>query len=103
MTAMDRSDIVYLVKNHYETDDIGQQVAKEDLRKVYCNVSSVSGTEWAEAGRIGIKPDFKISMFRYDYQGETALYMNGTRYSVYRTYAAQNEIIELYVEKKAGV
>lgn len=100
---MDRSDIVYLVKNRYETDDIGQQIAKEDCRKVFCNVSSVSGTEWAEAGRIGIKPDFKISMFRYDYQGETVLYLHGIRYSVYRTYAAQNEIIELYVEKKAGV
>ncbi len=100
---MDRSDIVYLVKNHYETDDIGQQVAKEYLRKVYCNVSSVSGTEWAEAGRIGIKPDFKISMFRYDYRDETTLYLKDVKYSVYRTYAAQNEIIELYVEKKAGV
>lgn len=100
---MDRSNIISLVEERYEQDDIGQQIPVETGRNVYCNVSSVSGSEWMEAGRNGIKAEYKVTMYRYDYHGELIAELNGVRYSVYRTYIARNEMIELYLEKKAGV
>lgn len=100
---MDRSNLIYLIKEEYTQDEIGQQIAVETKRKAFCNIASVSGSEWMETGRNGIKAAYKVSMFRYDYQGELIAELNGNRYAVYRTYEKQNEVIELYLEKKAGV
>lgn len=100
---MDRSRTIKLIKQTYQTDEIGQKVPVETEKEVFCSVSSVSGSEWFEAGRNGIKPEIKVTMFCPDYQGEEIVELDGTRYSVYRTYLAKHELIELYLEKKAGV
>ena len=100
---MDRSRTLKLISQTYKKDSIGQMIPEETEREVFCSVSSVSGSEWIEAGRNGIRPEVKITMFQPDYQGELITELDGTRYSVYRTYMAKNELIELYLEKKAGV
>lgn len=100
---MDRSNVITLVKQTYDKDVIGQVISKESERQVFCNIASVSGSEWMEAGRNGIKPEYQVTMFRYDYEGELIAVLDGVRYGVYRTYMAQGENIELYLEKKAGV
>lgn len=41
-------------------------------------------------------------MFAFDYNGEDIVEIDGNRYSVYRTYRAKADEIELYLEKKAG-
>lgn len=69
---------------------------------VYCNVSSVTGSEWFEGGRNGLNPQYRFTMFAPDYEGEEVLEYNGERYAIYRTYVGQNETIELYTEKKKG-
>lgn len=43
-----------------------------------------------------------MTMFFGDYEGETLVGYNGRMYSVYRTYQAKTDIIELYVERKGG-
>lgn len=100
---MDRSRILTLVAMTYETDDIGQQVPKETKRDVFCNVTSVSASEWYDAGRAGMKAEYRATMFVYDYQGEEVAVLDGVRYGVYRTYLGRNETIELYLERKAGI
>ena len=100
---MDRSRTLKLISQTYKKDSIGQMIPEETEREVFCFVSSVSGSEWLEAGRNGIRPEVKITMFQPDYQGELIAELDGTRYSVYRTYMAKHELIELYLEKKAGV
>lgn len=100
---MDRSRILTLIEVTYIDDSIGQQIAKETPREVYCGVSSVSASEWFEAGRAGLKPEYRVTMFAPDYQGEEIAELDGVRYGIYRTYLGGNETIELYLEKKAGV
>lgn len=117
---MDRSSLIYLVKETYELDEIGQRVQRESARPVYCDVTSVSGQEWFQANQQGMKPMFRIRMFKYDYEGELIVNIGGTleggeltggrRYGVYRTFEgtrrtaeARGDEIELYVEEKAGV
>lgn len=100
---MDKSNIVTLVKKEYVQDDIGAFKATETSRDIYCNISSVSGVEWMDAGRNGINAQYKITVFEYDYEGEEIAELNGVRYGIYRTYIGKNENLELYLEKKAGV
>ena len=92
---MDRSEVITLVSQTYTQDDIGQQVP--------CNVSSITMNEWYEAGRNGLQPQYKFTMFRYDYSGEQIAVYKEKKYSIYRTYVRADEMIELYVEEQVGV
>ena len=100
---MDRSNVIYLVNETYTKDATGQSIAAETRREVYCDVRSITRTEWFEAGRAGLQPGYVFIMFAPDYQGEKIAEYNGHRYGIYRTYIGRNERIELYVEEKGGL
>ena len=100
---MDRSRVLTLISVSYTEDSIGQQVPQETPRDVFCNVSSVSASEFFDAGRAGLNPEYRATMFVHDYNGEEIVELDGVRYGVYRTYLGRNETIELYLERKAGV
>lgn len=100
---MDRSNVIILISETSTQDDIGQYIATETRKQVYCDVRSVSRSEWFEAGRDGLQPSFVFTMFAPDYEGEKIVEFNGHRYGIYRTYVARNEKIELYVEEKGGL
>ena len=95
---MDKSRVLTLIGVSYQPDSIGQLVPQETR-----NISSVSASEWFEAGRAGLNAEHRATMFAYDYAGETLAELNGVRYGIYRTYLGKNETIELYLERKAGV
>lgn len=100
---MDRSDVISLVSYTLSQDAYGVWQKAKTARDVFCAVESVTRDEFFEGGRNGFNPQFRITMFSYDYQGEEEVEYNGVSYGVYRTYRAKTDIIELYVEKKGGV
>ena len=100
---MDRSNVIKLIKETCTKDSIGQYVPTESERQVYCDVRSVTRTEWFDAGRDGMQPAYVFYMFGPDYEGEKIIEFDGKRYGVYRTYIGRNEIIELYTEEKGGI
>lgn len=100
---MDRSDVITLVGVTYQTDDIGQQIEKESPREVYAKIASVSASEFFAGGKTGMNPQYKATIFFPDYQGETIAEIDGNRYAIYRTYQADTDTMELYMEKKAGI
>ena len=99
---MDRSNVIYLISETYSQNEYGILEKSTDKKKVYCQVNSVSASEFFEGGRSGLNPDYRITMFRYDYDGEKLLEYDGEEYSIYRTYITRNDEIELYVERKGG-
>jgi len=99
---MDRSDLITLYADTITYDDYGVPVKTRSSRDVFCKVDSVTRSEFFDAGRSGLKPEYRITMFFGDYEGETLVGYNGRMYSVYRTYQAKTDIIELYVERKNG-
>lgn len=99
---MDRSDVIKLITESWAEDTYGVLQPTETTKTVFCDVESVTGSEIAEFGRNGINPELRFTMFRYDYNGERIVEYNGDRYSVYRTYFARNDTIELYVERRGG-
>lgn len=100
---MDRSNVLDLLVPTFAEDSIGQKIPTVKKRTIFCDVTSVSRSEWFEAGRNGIKPEYRFVVNRYDYNGETECEFEGNRYGIYRTFAGRNDDLELYVEKKAGV
>lgn len=99
---MDRSNVIKLISSTKSQDDYG--IWKETLseRTVYCNVQSVTQSEFFEGGRNGLNPEYRITMFFGDYNGESMVEYVGKIYAVYRTYKRRNDTLELYVERKGG-
>lgn len=99
---MDRSNTIKLISSTKTQDENG--VWRETLaaREVFCNVSSVSASEFFEGGRNGLNPEYRMTLFFGDYQGETMLEYEGKTYAIYRTYHGRNDELELYVERKGG-
>lgn len=99
-----RDHVVSLISKDYsDPDSLGQLLPQETSREVFCRVGSVSQTEWFNAGRIGLQAHYKLIIFAPDYQGEDTVELDGVRYGVYRSYASQNDQIELYLERRRGL
>ena len=104
---MDRSTPLILHTVAYSKDAIGQEIATKSNKTVYCDLKSVTRSEWSAAGEMGHNASFVATMFAPDYAGEEtcSLTIGNTAevYSIYRTYLdMQHETIELYLEKKVG-
>lgn len=123
---MGRSDVIYLIKYIRHQDEIGQWVVGESSdsavvgiavvgkaivgksytlrQEIFCDVRSITRTEWFEAGRNGIEhPAYIFIMNRNEYDGEETVEYNGKLYGIYRTYEGRNQNLELYAEAKGGL
>lgn len=99
---MDRSNVINLIATTYERDARGVMQATETARQVFCNVTSVTASEFFEGGRSGLNPEYRFTVFYADYNGEAVVEYHGKRYGVYRTYQAGTDTLELYAERKGG-
>lgn len=99
---MDRSTPIKLVVDTWERDAYGVNQKTETLRQIYANVQSATRAEFFEGGRNGLNPEYVMTVFFADYQGEKVLEYNGARYTIYRTYQRRNDELELYVERREG-
>ena len=101
---MDRSSVIFLVKQErtQKTDYTWTTVEKK--REIYCDVRSITQTEWFDAGRNGIDhPAYIFDMNRNEYDDEQIVEYNGQRYGVFRVYMGKNESLELHCEAKGGL
>lgn len=99
---MDRSDVITLIGVSIEQDDYGVRRQIPHSREVMCQVNSVTQTEFFEAGRKGLNPEYRFTLFFADYNDETIVEYNGRQYAVYRSYYRRDDKIELYCERKGG-
>lgn len=83
-------------------DEYGVWRTSETTKKIYCQVDSVTQSEFFEAGRNGLNPEFRFTVFFGDYSNEPIVIYKDKRYAVYRTYLTRNDRLELYVERKGG-
>lgn len=100
---MDRSIVISLIAETVVESDLHvPQAIQQTERDVFADVTSVTGSEWFEGGRNGIVPEYRMIVFKYDYQGEQLLRYNGTVYQIYRTYERRTDELELYCAKRKG-
>lgn len=95
-------DVVKLLKVTKTKDEYGIDRETYVSKEVYCRTRSVTQTEFFDAGRNGLNPEYQITVFHADYDGEVLVEYNGKTYAVYRTYRREGDYIELYVERKGG-
>lgn len=96
------NDVLKLLTTRYTTDKYGQSLPMYVKHEVYCERHSISRSEFFNAGRNGLNPQFVFTVFKGDYMGETVCEYEGQSYSIYRTYETDSDYIELYVERKGG-
>lgn len=95
------TDVITLITQTITTDKYGNEEATETERTVYCEVDSISQTEFYAAANTELSPEYRFTIFFGDYEGESLVKFNGARYSVYRTYRTGDDL-ELYTERKIG-
>lgn len=103
---MNKSVTIDLIKKTYTTDAMGQKIYTTQERTVYATLTSISRAEWTsytQAGRQGLVPAYVATVFFGDYEGESECVYDGQTYGIYRTYERDDEQVELYLEKKAGL
>lgn len=96
------SDILILISQEITIDDYGNEEATENKTTVFCEVSSISQSEFYASADTELQPEFRFSIFFGDYDNQDIVEYQGKRYSVYRSYRA-GDYLELYVERKVGV
>lgn len=97
------SDVITLISVVRSQNEIGEWSADENQTTVYAKIDSVSRDEWYQAGKLGLKAQYRFTIHLADYSGEEVAIYQGIRYAIYRTYRASNDRIELYAERQAGV
>lgn len=95
------TDVITLITQAITTDKYGNEVATETEKTVYCEVDSVSQSEFFAAENTELNPEYRFTIFFGDYDGQSLVKFNGARYSVYRTYRTGDDL-ELYTERKIG-
>ncbi len=95
------SDTIKLITDTYTQDEYGVRQRTTKETEVFCEVSSISASEWFEGHRNDLNPEYRFTVFFGDYSGQKACVYNGLRYGIYRTYR-DNDMVELYAERKAG-
>lgn len=95
------SDVLYLISQTISVDDYGNEVKTETERQVYCEVNSISQTEFYAAANTELNPEYRFDVFFGDYNGEDVIKYQGNRYAIYRTYRT-GDTLELYCERKIG-
>jgi SPP1 family predicted phage head-tail adaptor len=93
---------ITLLTSKYTQDAIGQWVKTVEETDVFGLVSSVTMSEFYQAGMQGFKPDFRITIWMTEYHDEEELVYNDKVYSIYRTYIRDDGRIELYVTERKG-
>ena len=99
---MNRSELAYLVVESYTQNEYGVMVKTTTKHPVYVNVTSVTSQEWFEGGRNGLNPQYRFTMFQFDYTVEKIIEYNDKQYTIYRTYNRSVDEIELYTELRKG-
>lgn len=94
--------MIYLLSPDMEKDQLQQYRQTVIRRPVYAQISSVTASEFFSGGQNGFQPEYRLTMFGWDYEGEDLVEIDDMIYSIYRTYRARNDRIELYVERRRG-
>lgn len=101
---MTRECIVTLEVPTYGRDALNQLVKTgTEQIPVYCQIESVSQSEWSAAGINGLKAEYKVTVWADEYRNAVSVILDEVRYSIYRTFQRSEDMIELYLTRKAGV
>ena len=96
-------DVIALIKVETIKDKYGVSRTQETSRQdVFCVRGSISRAEWFDGARNGLNPQIVFTIHSAEYDNESIVEFDGTKYCVYRTYKPDDDHIELYCEYRKG-
>ena len=96
-------DVLVLLTSEQYKDEYGVTKERVSPRMIFCRVDSITRSEFFDAGRNGLNPEFRFTVFAGDYYGERTCRFHNQDYGIYRTYHVPGtDDLELYVERKGG-
>lgn len=99
---MNLAEKIALISTEYTQDDIGQWVEERTETDVFAIVESVTMSEFYQAGMQGFKPEYRMTVWMSEYNGQNLIEYNDKTYTVYRTYRRDDGRMELYVTERKG-
>lgn len=93
---------ITLISQTQVTDNIGQIIETESKASVIGNVRSITQSEYMQGRQEGLSPAYVFDISIFAYSGQKIVEYQGERYSVYRTFEADENYIELYCEREVG-
>jgi len=102
VTVMNQAAKIGLLKTTYTQDELGEWTETSEEVKVFAYVSSVTMSEFYQAGMQGMKPEYRFLIWQTEYDGEETLKYNDVVYTIYRTYLRDDGRIELYTTLRKG-
>lgn len=102
---MEYTEIIYLIDTTIQEDDIGNQISSsETSTKCYAKKQSLRTNEFYSAVEAGLTPSCEFVVKRLNYNGESELEWNNTKFQIIRTIDPKNKFdIVLVCSKKIGV
>ena len=95
------TDVISLVSQTITRNNLGYEVITENETTVFCEIDSITQSEFYAAADTELNPEYRFTIFFGDYNGENIVKYNGVRYAIYRTYRTGDDL-ELYTERKIG-
>lgn len=99
---MNLAEKISLLTSEYVQDELGQWTETQTKTDVFAIVSSVTMSEFFQAGMQGMKPEYRMTVWMNEYGGQENLEYNEKNYTIYRTYRRDDGRIELYVTERKG-
>ena len=93
---------ISLLTSEYAQDDIGQWSETLTETDVFATINSISMSEFYQAGMQGMKPEYRMTVWMTEYNGQENIKYKDKTYTVYRTYRRDDGRIELYVTERKG-
>ena len=95
--------VIFLISENMIQDRYGAWDSETVSKRTFCRVGSIDDTEFYEAGRSGLNPAVRVTVFHADYHGEKKCRFESCDYSIYRTRRIPGlDYIDLYLERKGG-
>ena len=80
-----------------KTEGNGFSITETEIKKtVYCDEKSVGQKEFFSAEAKGIKAEYMVEVWSFEYNGSTVAEYKGNLYTVYRTFK-KDDRLELYL------
>ena len=99
MKTMKKADVILLVKETRSSHGVHETVT-EQTRQVFCEVRSVTRSEYYQGLNAGIQPEYVFFLaLAEDYDDERIVKYNGKNYNVTRTYMTSDGGIEITVHR----
>lgn len=94
-------ELTLLTPDGYTRVD-GNQVVNYKRSVISATKKPIAMSEFYAAAQSGIRPELKLIVHPFEFDGQELVEYDGKKYSLIRTYQTSYDEMEIYLERKVG-